>query len=137
MDRRMYHRPNFYNNNYQLTGTSMENLHVLPTGTNIKINDNLKNTFMADWLSDPNDTTILYVFEKHVPTKNVVFSAIASAGDINLVIGRTYMLKHDQTDARICKATLRYVIGNDELRDTEHYGVVGTIAKSMSLMVFK
>jgi hypothetical protein len=139
MDKRMYHKPRFYNkaqSNYKLTGSSMEHLHVLPTGTNINFNDVKKNEFMANWMSDPADTTTLYIFEKHVNTKKTVYSAIASSGELDLNLGERYLLKHDQTLAKICEATLHMVVTPEEYKDPDHYDIcVGF--KSMSLMVFK
>ena len=136
MDRRQFHKPRFYNklqSNYQI-GASMEHLSVLPTSTNINLNDVKKNEFMRDWASDANDTTVLYVFEKHVNTKKPVFSAIASAGLLNLNLNEKYVLQHDQTGAKICEATLKMTVEPHEYNDPS-WGAIGF--KSMSLMVFK
>ena len=150
MDRRMFHKLHYKktelppltkeqayyeaSSNYKLTGSSMETLYVLPTGTNINLNDIKKNEFMEDSIKDPDDNTVLYIFEKHVNTKKPVFSAIASSGKLDLRVGEKYLLTHDQTHAKICEATLNTVISLTEYKNTS--GKEFNF-KSMSLMVFK
>ena len=120
-------------NNYQV-GKEMEHLAVLPTGTNIDLNNVKGNEFMADWMSDPGDTTTLYVFQKHVNTKKPVFSAIASSGKLSLNLNEKYVLQHDQTRAKICEATLMMTVEPAEYNDPQ-WAAIGF--KKMSMMVFK
>lgn len=130
----MYHRPRF--KNYNL-GKAIEDLYVLPTGTMVDFSDmktRMKNMFMADWLSEKDNKTTAYIFEKKVNTKKPAFSAIISSGELDLVVGEEYDLRNDQSGARICRAKLYEVFSADEIND-ENWGTLGY--RSMSLMVFK